>query len=116
MRFFKGDVICTDFDPSRGHEQTKRRYAVVVSNNQYNTRCALTMICPITSNDNGYPLHFSMDELDARTVNGQRAVSGFVEVEQLKALDLNARNTAYIGKIPDRNVDTLTQAALSCLL
>lgn len=117
MKFFKGDVVCTDFDPSKGHEQNKRRYAVVLSNDDYNSRCTLTMICPITSTDNGYPLHVDITDTRMDIAPTRRnEVSGFAEVEQLKALDLNARNTDYVGKLSDRKVRQLTQAALSCIM
>ena len=79
--FAQGDIIRVDFDPSAGHEQIKRRYAVVVSNAAFNRICNLTMVCPITSTDNGYPLHVDLQE--PTTLLGTSAITGFVQIEQL---------------------------------
>lgn len=102
MRFSRGDIVRLDFDPSRGHEQTRRRYAVVISSDWYNTHCNLTMICPITSTDNGYPLHIELGEwrISAQDVDVD-TIHGFIQVEQLKALDLNAMRALYVGRLDD---------------
>ena len=102
MCFSRGDIVRLDLDPSHGREQTKRRYAVVVSNDWYNTHCNLTMICPITSTDSGYPLHIELGEwrISAQDVDVD-TIHGFIQVEQLKALDLNARQALYVGRLDD---------------
>ena len=113
MRFSHGDIVRLDLDPSRGHEQTKRRYAVVVSNDWYNAHCNLTMICPITSTDNGYPLHVDLGEQRVYAQDSDAdAVHGFVQVEQLKALDLNARRALYVGRLDTATAKHVTELAL----
>lgn len=78
--FEHGDVIYLNFDPSHGHEPATWHYAVVISPFEVNSRCALTLVAPITSRDNGYPLHVRISDLNE--------VSGFVQVEGLRSLDL----------------------------
>ena len=115
MRFSHGDIVRLDLDPSRGHEQTKRRYAVVVSNDWYNAHCNLTMICPITSTDNGYPLHVDLGEQRVYAQDSDAdAVHGFVQVEQLKALDLNARRALYVGRLDTATAKHVTELTLAC--
>lgn len=78
--FDHGDVVSINFDPSHGHEPAKRHFAVVISPFRINVMCALTLVAPITSTDNGYPLHVR--------INDGNEVSGFVQVERLRSIDL----------------------------
>lgn len=39
-----GDVLMVDLDPSKGHEQRKRRPVVVVSNDAFNRNCTLAVV------------------------------------------------------------------------
>jgi len=91
-QWFQGDLVLCDFNPSVGHEPQKQRPALIVSNNQFNSNSSLVMVCPITSTDNGYPLHIEV----GANVSG---VSGFICLEQIRALDLNARNAITIGQV-----------------
>lgn len=79
--FEHGDVVCINFDPTHGHEPAKRHYAVVISPFRMNLMCSLTLVAPITSTDNGFPLH-------VRIAEGNE-VSGFVQVEGLRSVDLD---------------------------
>lgn len=79
--FEHGDVVSLNFDPSHGHEPAKRHYAVVISPFQVNLMCALTLVAPITSTDNGYPLHVK--------INDGCEITGFVQVEGLRSIDLD---------------------------
>src|SRR3990167_7341450 len=50
----RGDVIWLDFQPTRGHEQSGRRPALVLSPKKYNRLIGLAIVCPITSQKKGY--------------------------------------------------------------
>ena len=106
----RGDVVVVDLDPEAGHEQRKRRYALVVGNEQFNRTCNLTLTCAITSADNGYPLHVPIHPICV-----SETVEGYVEVEQLKALDLAARNAQVVGWVPGDEMDHITGMILACL-
>ena len=109
-----GDVVWADLDPSVGHEQGKRRPLIVVSNDAFNRHCNLTMVIPITSADTGYPLHKSVG---AVPIEGPgRPIVGFAEVEQLKSLDLGARNAVRVGTIGPEGMDEILSLVLGCLL
>lgn len=105
----RGDIVIADLDPAAGHEQRKRRYLLVVGNEQYNRTCNLTLTCAITSTDNGYPMH-----LPIHPISITDEVSGFVEVEQLKALDLSARNAQVVGWVPGDEMDRIVELVISC--
>ncbi|PJM73467.1 PemK family transcriptional regulator [Bifidobacterium primatium] len=109
--FRRGDVVAADLDPSAGHEQRKRRYLLVVSNDRYNQLCNLTMTCPITSRDNGYPLH-----LPVHPISTSHSIEGFVQTEQLKALDLKARNAEIIGYVPDDEMKHVIEYVMASLI
>ena len=100
----QGDIISLDFDPRAGHEQKGKGPAIVVSNNLYNQFTNLAMVCPITNTNRHFPLHV---ELDERT-----ATNGVVMCEQVKALDLNARNAVFQEKAPQDIVDEIVDLLL----
>ncbi len=89
----QGDIIKICFDPQEGHEQSGYRPAVVVSNNFFNQKCSMTLLCPITNTNNKYPLHVPLDDRTGTT--------GVVLCEQLRAMDLTARQHRFVERIPE---------------
>jgi mRNA interferase MazF len=54
-------VWLVDLDPVRGHEQGRKRPALVVSTDRYNRGPArLVVVAPITTTDRGVPLHVAV--------------------------------------------------------
>lgn len=54
----RGTIWWCDFAPVRGHEQDKRRSAVIVSAARFNQgRSGLVTVCPMTSASPKMPLH-----------------------------------------------------------
>jgi mRNA interferase MazF len=98
------DIVEFDSSPSHGHEPRGRRPALVVSNSHYNLGTSMTLVCPITSTDNGFPLHFALPEhLQTR---------GFVITEQIRALDLAARNAHRIENLATPDLATALAVCL----
>jgi mRNA interferase MazF len=94
----QGNFILIDFNPSKGHEPAEWHPALVVSSTKVNYLTNLTLLAPITSTDNRFPLHVKIAE--------GNAVSGYVQCEALRALDLESRgNVRRIGSVDD---DTLS--------
>ena len=89
----QGDIIKVRFDPKSGHEQAGYRPALVISNNEFNRRTKLVIVCPITGTDNSFPLHVP---LDTRT-----STKGVVLCEHLRTLDLTARRNRFVEKVPE---------------
>src|SRR5260370_22060143 len=50
-----GDLIWTEFDPTRGREQAGRRPALVVSSAEFTENTGLAIVCPITSRVRPFP-------------------------------------------------------------
>ena len=90
--FEQGDILFLNFSPQSGHEQKGRRPALVVSNNVYNRFHNLLLVCPITNTDRDFPSHV---RLDSRT-----STTGVVMCDQIRAVDVSARNGEYVEKAP----------------
>jgi mRNA interferase MazF len=99
MGLEQGDAIEVNFDPTVGHEPQKVRPAVVISSYEFNAGSSLTVIAPITTVDNGYPLHIRIGE--------NNEVSGFVCIEQLRSMDLTKRKAKRIGALDDTTMLTV---------
>jgi len=90
----QGDIILMNFNPQSGHEQKGQRPALVVSNRVFNKLSNLSLVCPITQTERGFPLHVTLST-DTKT-------RGFVMCEQIKSLDLVARQARFIEKAPEK--------------
>jgi mRNA interferase MazF len=101
----QGDIIKLDFDPQAGHEQAGYRPAVVISNDFFNLKTNLAILCPITNTKRPFPLHV---ELDGRT-----KTTGVILCEQLKSLDLNARTFRFVEKLPGDLLDEVIATVFS---
>jgi mRNA interferase MazF len=95
----QGDIIKISFNPQEGHEQAGYGPAVVVSNDFFNRRCSMTLLCPITDTNNKFPLHVPLDDRTETT--------GVVLCEQIRSMDLNARQYNHIERIPDDLMETI---------
>lgn len=99
----QGDIIKVSFDPHKGHEQAGFRPALIISNDIFNTKARLFIVCPITNTDNKFPLHIPLDERTATT--------GVILCEHIKSIDLNSRNYSFVEHVPDdileRVIDTI---------
>ncbi len=89
----QGDIIKLDFNPQSGHEQAGYRPALVVSNDFFNAKTNLTIVCPITNTKKPFPLHVLLDDRTETT--------GVILCEQIKALDLAARSFRVVERVPD---------------
>ena len=114
-RFRYGDVLWADLDPSSGHEQTKRRPVVVVSNDAFNRHSAVTMVVSISHSDNGYPLHVDVGSVLGEDMDG-RHIHGWAQVEQLKSLDLSARHAVKVATLSDDVLTRIIETVVGCLI
>jgi len=103
MSFEQGDIVDMSFDPSIGHEPKSRRPALVVSSDDFNNSTSMTIVCPITTTDNGFFLH--------EPIPAGHDVYGFVVMEQLRAVDLKARRAEIIDHLNEKEMSPI----LSCI-
>jgi mRNA interferase MazF len=85
----QGDIVWVDFNPTRGHEQKGKRPAFVVSRRAYNEKSGLALLCPITSQEKGYPFEVR--------INNDK-ITGVVLSDQLRSVDWKERMVAFIAK------------------
>ena len=81
-----GDIVMMDFDPQVGHEQARRRPALVLTDQRYNRASGLAVVCPLTSKRKPYPFALPISVGD---------VEGAVLVDQLKSLDWQGRKARF---------------------
>lgn len=89
----QGTIIKINFNPQAGHEQAGYRPVVVISNNTFNQRTNLSIVCPITNTNNQFPLHVPLDERTKTT--------GVILCEHIKALDLKSRTFQEVEMLPN---------------
>ena len=97
----QGDIILLSFDPTIGREQRGYRPAVVVSNDEYNAESDFRVICPISTTSRKYFLYI---DLDKRT-----KTQGKILGDQVRTVDIMARNHKYIEELPPEILDDLLE-------
>ena len=95
----QGDVLKISFDPQKGHEQAGFRPAVVVSNKLLNSKLTLALLCPVTHTRRNNPFHYMLSDYDF--------IDGFVMCDQLKTMDLCARNYSVLGRLRDDDISAI---------
>ena len=89
----RGQLIWLTFNPQAGHEQSGRRPALVLSPATYNGKAGLVLVCPVTSQQKGYPFEV--------LIPSGLPLAGVVLADQLRSLDWRAREAALICRAPD---------------
>ena len=97
----QGDVVKINFDPYIGHEQSGYRPAVVVSNRLSHGWISVVFLCPVTHTDRKNPFHHKL--------NGYDFVDGFVLCDQIKSMDLAAREYHVIGHLKDQDISEIIE-------
>ena len=103
----QGDIILIDFNPSIGHEESKYRPGLVVSNDDYNSYCGgIVLVCPI-SHAKDFPLHIDLP-IGLNT-------NGKVLCEHIRALDVNARTYKYVETVPKSFIENISDILKACV-
>lgn len=87
----QSDIIKLNLSPTKGHEQAGFRPVLVISNDCFNTRTNLLLVCPISTTINGFPMHV---ELIGTSTTGE------IRCEQVKVLDPKARPFTFVEAVP----------------
>jgi mRNA interferase MazF len=90
----EGDVIDITLDPQERREQRGRRPALVLTPRSYNQRAGLCVLCPITSQQKGYP-----SEVPIPT---GYPVHGVVLSDQVKSLSCERRYAVFRCRAPSQ--------------
>ena len=95
----QSDVVFLDFNPTKGHEQSGFRPAVVISNNVFNENTKMVMVCPITSNEKEFPTHYCLEDT--------KKIKGSVLCEHVRSVDYEKRDVKFIEKMSDEDFETM---------
>ncbi len=93
----QGDICYMDFAPTKGHEQTGLRPAIVISRDYYNKYTGLVVLCPITSNTKNFPTHYELKKT--------KKIKGAVLCEHIRSVDFKARKLSFVEKISEEELD-----------
>jgi mRNA interferase MazF len=102
----RGALVWVDFTPQSGREQAGHRPALVISPRIYHERSKLAVVCPITSNLRPWPWKVVLPT--------GLSVAGAVLVDQVRAIDRDARGLRQAGVAP-QTVVAEVQAKLAAL-
>ena len=78
----QGDIIVMSLDPTKGHEQSGYRPALVINNAVHSKNSSMTLICPITNTNRQNIMHVKLTKTKTK---------GFVLCDQIRAVDLSSR-------------------------
>jgi Growth inhibitor len=90
----RGDLVWLQFNPQAGHEQVGKRPALVISPASYNGKVGLSLLCPITSKQKGYPFEVVIPQ--------ELPIEGVILADQVKSLDWQSRQATFICKVPQK--------------
>lgn len=103
-----GDLIWTDFDPTRGREQAGRRPALVVSAAQFTQNTGLAVVCPITSRVRPFPTSVVLPP--------GLPIAGEILTSHIRSIDTMAKPIRYAGAAVPRQVAELVRAKLNAFI
>ena len=101
------DIVFVDFDPTKGHEQTGIRPAVVISTDIFNQYTKMVILCPITSNDKEFPTHYKLEDT--------KKVHGSVLCEHVRSVDYEIRNLKFVEKLSDNDFLSVITLLNACI-
>lgn len=103
----QGDLVFLNFKPTKGHEQTGYRPAIVISNNVFNKNTKMVMVCPITSNDKYFPTHYNLED--------SKQIKGSVLCEHIRSIDYDSRNLKFIEKASNNDLLSVIMLVNACI-
>lgn len=87
----RGDLVWITLNPTAGHEQARRRPALVVSPKSYNRKTGLCVVCPATRQAKGYAFEVTIENTDGS--------SSVVLADHLRNVDWRARQVQLIHRV-----------------
>jgi mRNA interferase MazF len=96
----RGEIWLVDLNPTRGHEQSGVRPALVVSVDTFNHGPAgLAVVLPVTSRGKGIALHVSVDPPEAGLT-----MRSFIKAEDVRSVAVE-RLTHRLGQVSRATMD-----------
>ena len=103
----QGDIVYVDLNPVKGHEQKGLRPAIVISNNIFNEKTHMSIMCPITSNNKEFPTHYLLED--------SIKIKGSVLCEHIRSVDYQERNITFVEKASDNDLLSVIMLTNACI-
>lgn len=103
----QGDIVYVDLNPVKGHEQKGLRPAIVISNNIFNEKTHMSIMCPITSNVKEFPTHYLLED--------SIKIKGSVLCEHIRSIDYQERKVSFIEKASDNDLLSVIMLTNACI-
>ncbi len=103
-----GDLIWTEFDPTRGREQAGRRPALVVSSAAFTKNTGLAVVCPITSRVRPFPTSVVLPP--------GLPVAGEILTSHIRSIDTRASPVRPTGAVVPYQTAQLVRAKLNAFI
>jgi mRNA interferase MazF len=103
-----GDLIWTDFDPTRGREQAGRGPALVVSSAAFTENTNLAVVCPITSRIRPFPTSVVLPP--------DLPIAGEILLSHIRSIDIASRPIRYAGGVIPHETAQLVRAKLDSFI
>jgi mRNA interferase MazF len=103
-----GDLVWTDFDPTKGREQAGRRPALVVSPAAFTENTGLAIVCPVTSRIRPFPTSVVLPS--------GLAIAGEILTSHIRSIDTQARPIRYTGIAVPSEIAQLVRAKLNTFI
>ncbi len=101
------DIVFLDFSPTKGHEQSGKRPAIVISTNVFNDNTKMVMVCPISSNTKEFPTHYLLEDT--------KKITGSVFCEHIRSVDYEDRKLKFIEKASDNDFLSVITLLNACI-
>ena len=103
----QGSIIKVNFNPQSGHEQAGYRPAVVISNDIFNIKTHMIIVCPVTSKVNYYPTNYVLEDT--------KLIHGSVLCEHIRSVDYESRNIVFKEKLSDNDLISVITLMNACI-
>ena len=103
----QGDIVYVDFNPTKGHEQSGKRPAIIISNDTFNIHTKMVILCPISSNNKSFPTHYILED--------SKKIKGAVLCEHIRSIDYENRKISFIEKASSNDLMSVMLLSNSCI-
>jgi len=103
-----GDLIWTDFTPTKGQEQSGRRPALVISSRLFTTMTGLAVVCPITSRVRPFPT--------SAILPPGLPIAGEILTSNIRSIDTLARPVIFAGAAIPASLAAEVRARLAAFI
>ena len=95
----RGDVLCTNMDPTIGREQAKHRPWLVLSEPALHRARGLLIAVPLTHTDRGWSTHVKLTSLDSTTTVAMCEQVNSMSIDRVTRVDRTPYPVAQVDQV-----------------